>query len=439
MEYLWGRKVLKEECKGSFSVATQVFPAFQQLNHLKGKCFRCSTIIDKQRTMLPTGTYYCSNCIQLGRVTSDAYFYHLPEPPLQARAVLFNWQGNLTAGQQKVSAQLRQAVAKKAPHLIWAVTGAGKTEMLFATLHEKLQKGARIALASPRVDVCLELYPRIQAVFPKETIALLHGQQTAEYRYTKLVICTVHQLWRFYQAFDLLIVDEVDSFPFVNNRPLYYGVQQALKTSGSLVYLTATPTKELQVQIKKKLLGVSVLPARYHRRLLPVPNLMWCSHWQQVSHTHSLKKVLALIQRLIKQNKVLLFCPSIKLIKLLYEQLSTAFPQQSVEMVYGDDNARLEKVKAMRQEQVDLLITTTILERGVTFERVSVIVYGANHQVFSAAALVQIAGRVDRRWHYTEGEVWFLHSGRTQALNEAVQQIKHMNYLAKAEGLIDEV
>ena len=111
---------------------------------------------------------------------------------------------------------------------MWAVTGAGKTEMLFAVLHQTLQEG-RIALASPRVDVCLELFPRIQAVFPHEAIALLHGNSQESYRYTKLVICTTHQLLKFHQAFDLLIVDEVDSFPFVNNEHLYYGVRNARK------------------------------------------------------------------------------------------------------------------------------------------------------------------------------------------------------------------
>lgn len=29
----------------------------------------------------------------------------------------------------------------------------------------------------------------------------------------QLVICTTHQLMKYYQAFDLLIIDEVDSFP----------------------------------------------------------------------------------------------------------------------------------------------------------------------------------------------------------------------------------
>ena len=100
-----------------------------------------------------------------------------------------------------------------------------KCYLLFCT---KPKKG-RIALASPRVDVCLELFPRIQAVFPHEAIALLHGNSQEAYRYTKLVICTTHQLLKFHQAFDLLIVDEVDSFPFVNNEHLYYGVRNARK------------------------------------------------------------------------------------------------------------------------------------------------------------------------------------------------------------------
>ena len=111
---------------------------------------------------------------------------------------------------------------------MWAVTGAGKTEMLFAVLHQTYKKGGRIALASPRVDVCLELFPESKRFFLTKQL-LYHGNSQEAYRYTKLVICTTHQLLKFHQAFDLLIVDEVDSFPFVNNEHLYYGVRNARK------------------------------------------------------------------------------------------------------------------------------------------------------------------------------------------------------------------
>ena len=60
--------------------------------------------------------------------------------------------------------------------LLWAVTGAGKTEMIFSTIEQAIQNRERICIASPRVDVCLELFPRLQAAFKSVEMVLLHGK-----------------------------------------------------------------------------------------------------------------------------------------------------------------------------------------------------------------------------------------------------------------------
>ena len=49
--------------------------------------------------------------------------------------------------------------------LIWAVTGRGKTEMIFPFIHYTAARGGRVLLATPRKDVVLELQPRIQQAF----------------------------------------------------------------------------------------------------------------------------------------------------------------------------------------------------------------------------------------------------------------------------------
>ena len=67
------------------------------------------------------------------------------------------------------------------------------------------------------------------------------------------------------------------------------------------------------------------------------------------------------------RNSVLLFCPSISLIHQLHALIAERFSDKEVVAVYGSDELRLEKVQAMRQQKTDILITTTILERGVTF------------------------------------------------------------------------
>ena len=61
--------------------------------------------------------------------------------------------------------------------------------------------------------MCIELYKRMTLDFSCP-ISLLHGDSDPYFR-TPLVISTTHQLLKFYQAFDLLIIDEVDAFPLL--------------------------------------------------------------------------------------------------------------------------------------------------------------------------------------------------------------------------------
>lgn len=69
-------------------------------------------------------------------------------------------------------------------------------------------------------------------------------------------------------------------------------------------------------------------------------------------------------------------------------------------------------------------MTTTILERGVTFPCVDVFVLLANHKLYSKSALVQIAGRVGRSVERPTGELLFLHDGTTKAMQKPSQKSK---------------
>lgn len=97
------------------------------------------------------------------------------------------------------------------------------------------------------------------------------------------------------------------------------------------------------------------------------------------------------------------------------------------------DERRSQKVQSMREQQYDLFLTTMILERGVTFERISVIVLGADHPVFSKSSLVQIAGRADRKGGFTNSKVYFLYEEKTLAIAKACKEIKQMNRKGKAQ------
>ena len=301
--------------------------------------------------------------------------------------------------------------------------------MLFLGLADALKRGDRIAVASPRVDVCIELFPRFQAAFAHTPMVLLHGQQTEPYQYCQFTVCTTHQLLRFYHAFDVLVVDEVDAFPFAQNKQLAVAVEQAMKVHGACLYLTATPSTELMHLVNQHQLSMSYLPLRFHGHLLPEIHCRRTWHWREGLRHQQLpvSLQLAIQTRLNRHQRFLLFVPHVAQLPAVATAVRRFAPKAVFEMVHAADEDRVKKVAKMRAQTLDLLITTTILERGVTFPDIDVLVLGADDPVFSTAALVQIAGRAGRSAMAPNGQVIYWIEQTTLVLQRAIKQIQLVN------------
>src|SRR5699024_967384 len=386
--------------------------------------------------------FYCIRCLQMGKIKRCSKLYWLPDQSLEnaekSKTSLLAWTGELSEQQNEASLEIIEAISENRTHLVWAVAGAGKTEMLFKGIELALKDGKRICVASPRVDVCLELAPRLAAAFPDVPIAVLHGGMEKPYCYTPLVIATTHQLLRFREAFDVLVVDEVDAFPFHLDETLHYGAEKARKKRSSLIYLSATPDDGLQRKIHKGTMTASILPARYHRNPLPVPECKWPGNWKKQTLKYPRFSVpIQLMRRWLQmERRFLVFVPNIEWMKEFEGVCRKVFQHASFTAVSSEDPERKEKVLGMRREDYQFLITTTILERGVTFPDVHVIVLGAEDRTYTEAALVQIAGRAGRSPLFPKGEVVFLHQGKTKAMKKAIGQIRQMNRLGLEKGYI---
>src|SRR5699024_966650 len=95
--------------------------------------------------------------------------------------------------------------------------------------------------------------------------------------------------------------------------------------------------------------------------------------------------------------------------------------------VHADDATREEKMHHFRRGNIQVLLTTPILERGVTLPSIDVFIINAGHIVFDEAALIQIAGRAGRSKSDPDGEVIYLHTRKTRAMILVVCSIKKMN------------
>ncbi|MFE8701674.1 DEAD/DEAH box helicase [Cytobacillus sp. FJAT-54145] len=407
------------------------------------KCARCGNRDKQWFASYPCSRcgeicLYCRKCIMMGRISSCTKLYTWSGPPFTLETTpKLSWSGTLSPGQKVASERVVTAVKENKDLLVWAVCGAGKTEVLFEGIHTALSAKKRVCIATPRTDVVLELTPRLQAVFPDIHVASLYGGSEDRHTYSPLTISTTHQLLRFYKAFDTIILDEVDAFPYSVDEMLQYAVSQARKEVSSMIYLTATPNEKWQRECRTGKREFVTIPARYHRHPLPVPKFEWCGNWQKLLKKNKLPPNVMkwLISRLQSNKQSLLFVPQISLMEKILPILQVVNP--NIVGVHAEDPDRKEKVQAMRRKEVPMLVTTTILERGVTFPNIDVAVLGAEDRIFTESALVQIAGRVGRSADHPTGHITFFHYGRTEAMVKARNQIVNMNKEAMKKGLVD--
>ncbi|SDZ33281.1 competence protein ComFA [Evansella caseinilytica] len=402
----------------------------------KYNCFRC-----KQPCA------YCRSCIMMGRVTACTPLITWADAPGQiaprysAEKHVMAWDGRLSLYQQKASDDLQRVISDyfhrkigQKAFLIWAVCGAGKTEMLFAGIEQGLRNGLNVAIATPRTDVVLELEPRLKAAFPKTDVYALYGGAEDRFGGGELVISTTHQLLRYYKAFDLIIIDEVDAFPYSVDQKLQYAAANAAREKSLIVYVTATPNKRMMRAAECGELPHVKVTRRYHCFPLPVPRLSWVGGWQKIVLSRRIPtKLFFWMDFQLKRGKqIFLFVPNIQIISYIESTLNNKLGAM-VAGVHSADEGRREKVRRFREGAIRVLVTTTIMERGVTVKGVQVAVLGAEDRIFTEAALVQIAGRAGRSPEEPDGDVVFFHNGRTKEMLKAVRHIVRMNELGEAE------
>jgi len=332
--------------------------------------------------------------------------------------------------------------------LVWAACGAGKTEVSFPLIAEMLNQVKRVLFTSPRRDVVLEIAPRLANAFGRERTAALYGGSSTPKKEIPLLAATTHQVLRFYHNFDLVILDEGDAYPFPDSRMLHYGVEKARCTGGKLVYLTATPTSWMLDQVRKSRVDVIKIPARPHGFPLPVPKFLKIAPLQKTRKGYLLQRqVLEIAAELLKKpgSRIFIFVPSVALTSLVGEVLRTAagsYPLEdlkpdSVQWTHAADRDRKLKRERFFAGEFPLLVTTTIMERGVTVPKVNVLVLEAAQEgIFDTSTLVQIAGRCGRSPDYPTGEVCFISREISRSMREARSQIMGMNKEAQRKGYL---
>ena len=147
--------------------------------------------------------------------------------------------------------------------------------------------------------------------------------------------------------------------------------------------MSATPDKKTLDDFKKEGYDVVTLFIRYHNKPIPVP-VVKVRFW-----IFKYLFLIAKLKKFIKENKpCLIFVPTIEESENLYCFLNI-FAKGGY-FVNSKIKNRSKIIEDFRNNKYKYLVTTAILERGVTLKNLQVIIFNADNSIYNENSLIQI-------------------------------------------------
>lgn len=387
---------------------------------LKWRCIRCGSYnvdTDDCPDCHKKNCLVCRDCYNLGPVRR-CHLYKWQAPGFSSeRTIKPKIPFTLTNSQKKAVSEIEELIKRgKKKILLHAACGAGKTEVAAMIMANTISLGGQVLYAVPRRDVAIEVGERLRNYFPEVRSAILCGGSLEKFQGEQLVAATTHQVLKFKQAFDLTVLDEGDAFPYRGNVLLNKALGKANR--GIMLYLTATPTKSMRKTFSSS--EIVFLASRHHKHPLPVP----------VFYRKSLEAAIKEIT-----PPLLLFVPYKKDVANTVKWLKNHRPSWQIAGISSETEERTSLVQGIKNGTLQALIATSVLERGITVNGVSVIVSKADcNLIYTKEVLVQIAGRAGRTTEKPEGVVLFVAKKINKDMREAKTEIINLNRMAKARG-----
>ncbi len=228
----------------------------------------------------------------------EAFFKALPslkkqlDVPTIDTAEDMTFRNSLTHKQMEVYENI--ASSNEEAHLIYGVTGSGKTEVYIKLAMDMIHSGKSVIFMVPEIGLSSQIYVRLQEVFG-DLLVIYHSLLNAKERYerwvrfyrgdARIVIGTRSAVFMQCPDLGLVIIDEEHDGAYKEQSTPRYSAKRlaffrAKWEGAKLVMGSATPSLETFHAAKQGVLGLHILDERYGERLLPEIELVKVSGQQ---------------------------------------------------------------------------------------------------------------------------------------------------------------
>ena len=373
------------------------------------ECKRCG---NKDLSYFYKGSkgYYCRKCIRFSRLLIeediDSFDYDI-----RLGVDEYSFDYKLTKRQLHASSICAKSI-DYSDVLLHCVCGAGKTEIVIESISKCLKKGLKVAYAISRREVVIELEKRFKKIFKDARVTSVYGGHH-DILYGDMIICTCHQLYRYYKTFDLLILDEVDAFPLKGNKTLMNIALNSCK--GKVIFSTATIDDDLKKILNRRVYKEVRLYTKPNNRPLVLPKVIYLNRYLMIIYLYFLLRRI--------DGQCIIFVPSRKHTYYLYQIFRLFF---SCTYVYSDLDVRQKNIDDFRNNRYKYIFSTSVLERGITIANINVIIIN-EYSIFDRSNLIQMLGRLQRGLNSDKGQGYIISSKRSKDIDMTIDYIRKAN------------
>lgn len=373
------------------------------------ECKRCG---NKDPSYFYKGSrgYYCRKCIKFARTLLEEDLEPI-DYEIGQNVQEYEFKYELTKAQKIASDKCADSL-KTGDVLLNCVCGAGKTEITVESISRYLSSGLKVCYAISRKEVVIELGERFSHIFDSAKVVSVYGGHHSEL-IGDLIVCTTHQLYRYYKTFDLLVLDEVDAFPLKGNETLMNISLNSVK--GNIIFSTATVDETLKRILEKRKYTEVNLYVRPSYKPLIIPKVVYSFSYLCIIY------LLFILKRM--DNQCIIFVPSKTLCKYLYLIFNKLI---SCTYVYSDLKERKDNITDFKNKKYQFIFATTVLERGITIKDVNVIILLLGN-MFDEANIIQMLGRVGRSVDNPYGKAYILSNHFDENIKSTMKYLKEAN------------
>jgi len=314
---------------------------------------------------------------------------------------------NLTQSQQNVINEIIDDIKneKTMNRLLQGDVGSGKTAVAASFIFASFASGYQSAILAPTQILANQHYETLQNFFKDYNvkISLVTSQNKKDKIDKSDIFVGTHALLNKISLIEncmAVVIDEQHKFG-VNQRALISNIKNKTGKVPHTLTMTATPiprTIALALYSDLKISVLDELPkGRQKITTWVVPNEKRKKAYKWIDEQIEKEKVqiyivCALIEESDKETT-----KSIRSAKTEFENIQKSFPQRKVGLLHGKlkNNEKDEVIKKFKDGEIDILVSTTVVEVGVDVKNANIIVI-EDADRFGLSQLHQLRGRVGR-------------------------------------------